>query len=217
MAKITHKLFLLILSIFVCCHTCKADVFPLSCDKIPKQTIGLYQADRRIEIYSKPDIKAKVLYDSLIDYSKYNDSKTDTTFAVMIPKKELAFLFVTNISDDEEWVEIIYDKQNNKKGWIYKNDDFQFMPWHHFINLYGRKYGLSQLIKTPSEYKNVYSAPDRNSQILGKIQGARAIRLTAIEGYWMLVTAVDYDGEIITGYIQWRDDEGNIFIFPVLK
>lgn len=194
-----------------------SNVLPKMSTDIPTTTIGVYQTDRRVTIYEKPEYGSKVLLDREIHYSDYTNTKQDNLFAVLVPQKELGYLYVTDTSDDDNWVEVIYNKTENKKGWVYKNDDFQFMPWVNFYNLYGRKYGLVQFKSDEINISGVYSNPDENAQIIGKISNPKMIHLTSIEGIWMLVSILDYNGYTTTGYIKWRTPQGKIFLFPCLK
>ena len=101
--------------------------------------------------------------------------------------------------------------------WVYKNDDFQFLPWINFYNMYGRKYGLQLLKNIPLNINDIHSEPDDNAQILGKMVRPKQIRLTAIEGNWALVSVLDVSCYTNTGYIQWRDINGQFYLFPDMK
>ena len=194
-----------------------ANIQPLSSNDIPLSSIGVYQIDKRLVIYEKPSTASRVLYDTEIKYADLADQKESYLFAVLVPKKKLGYVYVTDISDDEAWVEVLYDKVNNRKGWVYKNDEFQFMPWISFINLYGRKYGVRLLNDYDTDFNKILSQPDDSGQILGELIRPKTIRLTSVEGVWMLITALFYDGEVTTGYVQWRDTKGKIFVFPNFK
>lgn len=195
---------------------CSANILPNSTNEIPTTTVGLYQIDKRITVYDKPDSKSKVILDQEINYNDYEKSNKDNILAVMLPKKEVCYLYVTDISDDENWIQVIIDKSTSKKGWVYRNDDFQFMQWMSFLSLYGKKYGLIEL-QNSSHNDNIYSQPDENSQIIGKLNRPQYIRLTAIEGNWALVSVLDFSRETTTGYIQWRTEKGLIYLFPNIK
>ncbi|MCD8377233.1 MAG: hypothetical protein LUB59_00430 [Candidatus Gastranaerophilales bacterium] len=191
------------------------NVVPLTASDIPSNSIGLYQVDKRIVVREKPDDNSKILSDRQINYTVLSGANTDYMFAVLIPDKELGYVYATDA--DGDWVQIIYDKKNNLKGWVYKNDDFQFFPWINFYSMYGRKYGLYRLKNTPSDVSDIHSQPDENSQILGKMTRPKQIRLTGIEGNWALVTVLDVNCFTNTGYVQWRDINGQFYLFPDIK
>jgi len=209
------KFLLTIFALFLICGNVFANVVPASTDDIPNSSIGLYQTDRRIVVYASPQNNSKILLDKQLDYTAMNGTKTDNMFAVLVPEKELGYLYVTDA--DEDWVQVIYDKTKKLTGWVYKNDDFQFLPWINFYNMYGRKYGLHQLKNVPIGTNDIHSAADENSQLIGKMTRPKQIRLTAIEGNWALVSVLDITCSTNTGYIQWRDINGQFYMFPDIK
>lgn len=211
------KLIIGLFTVLVLAGITFANVVPVNTSDIPNTTIGVYQADKNLVIYSKPDKKSEVILERPIDYPKLIGLKNDSMFAVLVPEKELGYLYVTDTSDDEEWVQVIYDKTKGLKGWVQKNDDFQFMPWVNFYNLYGRKYGLALLKPESPVITGIFSNPDDNAQVLGQLSRPKFIHLTSVEGVWMLVSVLDLMGNTTTGYIRWRDVDGNIFIFPCMK
>ena len=192
------------------------NVMPKKVTDINSESIGLYQIPLKSVIYKKPDKKSDVIYRVNWDYKSFNatDSKpADNFFTVLIQEKELAYVQVSDYTED--WIEIIYDKEANKKGWV-PSEDLRFMPWRAFYNMYGRKYGLYYLSGAPLTSKKLYSSTEENSQELGKIEKPLKIRLTVIKGNWALITAIENNlGN--SGYIKWRNDNGEIYIFPAIK
>jgi len=213
----TVKYTLLILSLFVFTGICFANVLPMSVSDIPKESIGLYQTDKIITVYSEPDESSAVLYRREVNYSDFTDVDEDGFFAILLPKKELGYAYITDVADDENWVQIVYNKDRNLKGWIYKNDDFQFLPWGIFFDMYGRKYGIYQLKNPPADYNEIFSQPNPSGQLMGQISRPKFIRMTSIEGTWMLVTVLNPYDSTTTGYIQWRTGDGEILLFPAIK
>ena len=82
--------------------------------------------------------------------------------------------------------------------------------------MYGRKYGLKILKDAPDFVYDVHSRSDKESQLLGKLNRPKEIRLTAIQGNWALVTALDLGGKVNTGFIRWRGDNGELYLFPAI-
>ena len=218
MAKktIVHKIVFLLFCFALSLSACFANIMPLNTEDIPDTAIGLYQTGKRITIYSKPDSASKKLVDLEIIYPNMTEQKSDNMFAIVIPQKDLGYLYVTDISDDEQWVQVIYDKGSSATGWAYKTDDFQFMSWGDFFNFYGRKYGLTRL-KPENNSADIYSNPDEKAQIIERLSHPKFIRMISLEGNWVLVSIFDYSNNTTTGYVQWRDKTGKIFFFPILK
>lgn len=217
MKRLVSKIFMVFAIIVTGALMCRANVYPTSVLEIPDGAIGLYQTDKEISVYSKPSEKGTVVYQIKLDYSTYDEYMDNDMFAVLVPKKELGYLYVTDISDDEQWLQVVYSKPNDKRGWVRKKDDFQFLPWGNFISLYGRKYGLVRLKTGFAAIDEVYSESSYTGKILGTLAHPRYIKMTSIEGNWILMTGSDYTGDIYTGYIPWRTDDGKLLLFPDLK
>ena len=215
--KNLFKYFILFIICIFNISVCKADILPQNISDIPKDSMGLYQTDRNIIVYAKPDDKSNIVYSKKTNYEICKNINTDNFYAVLIPSKELGYAYVTDVADDEVWVQVVYDKEHNLRGWIQKNDEFQFLPWGTFFNMYGRKYGLYQLKSGSTGYSSIYSQTDVNSQIMGEMSNPKYIKMIAIEGYWMLISVLDTTNNTITGYVQWCTNQGDILLFPDIK
>lgn len=192
-----------------------ADILPMTANDIPPSSIGVYQTGQRLVVYSSPNSDSKIVFDREINYSIMIGARIDNTFAVLVPQKELGYIYATDC--DEDWVEVIYDKTQNLKGWVHKDDDFQFLPWITFYNMYGRKYGLLQLKNSPVSINDIHSQPDEASQTIARMARPKQIRLTSIEGNWVLVSILDVTSCTHTGYIQWRNSSGQYYLFPDIR
>lgn len=193
-----------------------ADVVPYKVSDIPVGTLGVYQPTTGLRVYAKPDSKSNILFDKKWSYLTINSTDyVDSLFALLLTKKELAYVYANDI--DEDFVQVIYNKKLKLNGWAYKEDDFQFLPWITFYNMYGRKYGLKLLKDSPVSVLNVHSRSDKESQIIGKLNRPKEIRFTTIQGNWALVTALNIDNTVCTGFIQWRGENGELYYFPAIK
>lgn len=191
-----------------------ADNMPFYVDTIPKDAIGMFQIGDNITIYSHPEANSKVV--KKMDFSYNPETMPDNTFALLINEKKLGFLYVSDIGDDG-WVEVIYNRMNNSRGWVQTEDRFQFMPWLSFYNMYGRKYGLRLMKDAPEDVENLHSKSEDLSQNVSKLRYVKQIRLTAIRGNWALVSVVDIDKTPKMGFLRWRSDDGKIYAFPNIK
>ena len=207
------KKFLLILCMFLILPVF-ADTMPFYMESIPKNSIGMYQTDDSITIYSHPDSNSDII--KKFDFSYKPETMPDNVFALLINDKKLGFLYVSDIGDDG-WVEVIYDKISGARGWVLAKDRFQFLPWLSFYNMYGRKYGLRFLKDVPDELEVLRAKSEDLSQSVAVLRYVKQIRLTAIRGNWALVSVVDIDQTPKTGYLKWRDTDGVIYAFPNIK
>ena len=207
------KRFLIILALFLALPVF-ADTMPFYMDSIPKRTLGLYQTDSELVLYSHPEANSNVIKKMSFSYNP--ESMPDSVFALLINEKKLGFLYVSDIGDDG-WIEVIYDKRTGAKGWVQTADSMQFQPWRNFYNLYGRKYGLRILKDAPKDIEILKAKSEDLSQTVSKLNYVQQIKLTVIRGNWALVTAFDLDKTPKTGYLRWRGDNGEIYAFPNIK
>lgn len=191
-----------------------ADTMPFYMESIPKNSIGVYQTDKEITLYSHPDANSDVIRKMQFSYEP--ETMPDNVFAVLINEQKLGFLYVTDIGD-EGWVEVIYDKRTKARGWVHTVDAMQFQPWRNFYNLYGRKYGLRLLNDTPKDLEVLRAKSDDLSQVVSKFNYVKQIKLTVIRGNWALVSVQDLDETPKTGYLKWRETDGTIYAFPKIK
>ena len=140
-----------------------ADTMPFYMSSIPKGTIGLYQTDSTLTLYTEPEANAGVI--KKFEFSYLPESMPDNVFALLLNDRKLGFLYVSDIGDDG-WVQVIYDKMTGAKGWVQTEDKMQFLPWLNFYNLYGRKYGLRLLKDAPDEIEVLHAKSEDNSQKL---------------------------------------------------
>ena len=193
-----------------------AEILPYRVSDIPVGTIGVYQTTTGLKTYKSPDKKSNIIFEKTWNYQTVNNlDYSENLFAILKEKKELSFVYATDIYDD--FVEVIYDKQQNLKGCAYKEDSFHFLPWISFFNMYGRKYGLKLLKDAPSSILELRSRSDKDSQIIERVSRPKKIRLTTIQGNWALVTILDLDNTAKTGFIQWRGQNGELYLFPAIK
>ena len=191
-----------------------ADTLPFYIESIPKTSLGLYQVDKEISLFSHPEANSNIIKKMQFSYDP--ETMPDRVFALLLNEKQLGFLYVTDIGD-EGWVEVIYDKRTGAKGWVQTQDPMQFLPWINFYNLYGRKYGLRYLKDAPKDLEVLRAKPDDLAQIVSKINFVKQIKLTVIRGNWALVSVKDLDEVPKTGYLKWRDNDGTIYAFPNIK
>lgn len=197
----------------------KADVMPYYVNNISANSIGVYQAPNNIKVYSEPNENSKLLLNVIWDANNYNCTTVSASnlFVVFLPKRDLAFLTVVDENDAEDWVQISYNQNGVKTGWVKKDDDFRFMNWRTFINIYGRKYGLYYFKDAPELSKIMYGTAADEAKSIGKIVLPQNLKLTNVSGNWFLVIIYDVDRTQKIGWIKWRNISGEIYLFPDIK
>lgn len=213
------KKFLLILSILLMLPLSGycADVVPQYVSIQQTNTLGLYQAPNEIMLYKEPSEASTLVHSiSWIGEKIFPESvRPQDLFVVYVPSKNLAYLAVTD--ETEDWVQVIYNNLTGAKGWIKKDDPYRFSTWVMFYNMYGKKYGLNLLKEAPNSAKDLHVATDDKSQIVGTINMPKKINLNLVRGNWALVSVMDIDRTPKTGYVRWRSDKGVKYYFPAIK
>lgn len=213
------KKFLLILSILLMLplSAYSADVVPQYVSIQQTNTLGLYQAPNEIMLYKEPSEASTLVHSiSWIGEKIFPESvRPQDLFVVYLPSKNLAYLAVTD--ETEDWVQVIYNNSTGAKGWIKKDDPYRFSTWVMFYNMYGKKYGLNLLKEAPESAKDLHVATDDKSQIVGTINMPKKINLNLVRGNWALVSVMDIDRTPKTGYVRWRSDKGVKYYFPAIK
>ena len=213
------KKFLLILSILLMLPLSGycADVVPQYVSIQQTNTLGLYQAPNEIMLYKEPSEASTLVHSiSWIGEKIFPESvRPQDLFVVYVPGKNLAYLAVTD--ETEDWVQVIYNNSTGAKGWIKKDDPYRFSTWVMFYNMYGKKYGLNLLKEAPDSAKDLHVATDDKSQIVGTINMPKKINLNLVRGNWALVSVMDIDRTPKTGYVRWRSDKGVKYYFPAIK
>lgn len=210
---------LLVLSVFIILLlpiSAKADVLPNSLYPINAVALGMYQVPKHVVIYAKPNLKSEIIFEADWNFEAFKSvNGTEASFfSVLVKEKELGFIEVIDFTDD--WLKVLYDKDNKKNGWI-KSEDIRFLTWRNFYNLYGRKYGLYIVDDIPDAIKELRTDADNNSQSVGKMIRPVKINLIKLKGNWVLVKVLDAGNIVKIGYLRWRSDEGKIYFFPKIK
>ena len=213
------KFLIIFIFLFSLILPANADVMPYYVNNINTNSIGVYQAPKNIKIYKEPNENSTLLLNVNWDSTTFNcpDVSASNLFVVFLPKKELAFLTVIDENDGEDWVQVIYNKNGTKTGWVKKDDELRFMNWRTFFNIYGRKYGLYYMKDAPEESKSIYGSTADDAKPIGKITLAQTLKATSINGLWVLIIAFDIDRSQKIGWINWRSVSGEIYLFPDIK
>ncbi len=205
-----------ILFFFLFCMPVFADVMPRYTGSISKETIGFLQVPESFNLYLYPrydsQIVESVKWTNTEVYYKNTTSEPYRLFAAQVSDKNFAFCSV--IDEQDDWYKIIYDRINNKSAWIKPASQDDFWGLKDFYSYYGRRYGLYYMKDIDYRQRGIYSGAYEGSQKLGGFTLIKSIRLNKLSGNWALVTVIDLDKLPKIGYIQWRETDGKIILFP---
>lgn len=190
------------------------DIVPQFVSMVQTNTVGLYQVPNEIKLYSQADDTSE-----LIEVIKWNKDGIDPNimnaqdlFVIYLPDENTGFLAV--MSENENWMQVIYNNSTGDMAWIKKDTPANYLTWEKFFDVYGHKYGLKILSGTADDEKNIYSEPDDYSKVIGKAYKLQKINLHSIKGDYASVTVIDIENNSKTGYIRWRDEYGIKYFFP---
>ncbi len=206
----------LILFIFLACMPVMADVMPRYTGSISKETIGFLQVPESFNLYLYPrydsQIVESVKWTNTEVYYKDTAAEPYRLFVAQVSDKNFAFCSV--IDEQDEWYKIIYDRTNNKSAWVKPASQDDFWGLKDFYSYYGKRYGLYYMKDIDYRQRGIYSGAYEGSQKLGGFTLIKSIRLNKLSGNWALVTVIDLDKLPKIGYIQWRESDGKIVLFP---
>ncbi len=216
MKKILYLSFILFFFLF--CMPVFADVMPRYTGSISKETIGFLQVPESFNLYLYPRYDSQIVEsvkwtDTEVNYKEFS-AEPSKLFAAQVSAKKMAFCSV--IDEQDDWYKIIYDRINNKSAWIKPASQDDFWGLKDFYSYYGKKYGLYYMKDIDYRQRGIYSGAYEGSQKLGGFTLIKSIRLNKLSGNWALVTVIDLDKLPKIGYIQWRQQDGRIVLFPKL-
>lgn len=215
MKKITKFIFSAVLFLFLSAPVF-ADVLPYYKSNITKDVIGFIQVPESFNVYSEPTQASELL--ETLSWNKTEVKYSGGTmepylvFAVMLYEKRLAFCTV--LDEQDGWYKIVYDREKQLSGWIKPAIPQDFWNLREFYTSYGKKYGLYYFKDAPDGTKKLHSAPAETSQELGGFDVVKYIKLTIIRGNWALVSVMDMANVPKTGFVKWRNADGQLYMFP---
>jgi hypothetical protein len=168
----------------------------------------------------------------------HHTTYADKTFFCFYPELDVAMLAVTG-DDDKGWVEVIYDQANKKTGWVKLKEappsavaqgntqtatatsDLPahfgvYQTWMEFMKLNAKASGVYWLSGV-TEYNRSIRSKDEDTAKLIPITLMRDLKVRFIRGNWMLVEVLDFERNTPIGWVRWRDDDGNLMVFPNLS
>jgi hypothetical protein len=194
------------------------DFMPLYSTSLKPLGTGVFYASSTSLIYSEPDKNSRLLEVLTIDKTglkgALNVPVEKNTFIALRQAKNTALFNV--IDEKDNWYKVIYDSKSESSGWIEKTGLNQFHSWKEFIEKEGRKNGLYFFRDFPAEYRKLRVAPDENAQVVHNYVDAGNTEVKIIRGNWMLVRVINSNITSPIGWMRWRNDDGQIFLFPQL-
>lgn len=177
----------------------KGDVPVYETDDDTKEPVALIKNNDTLEIKIK-GVKKALVEDSFIVYSK---------------EKNIALLPVD--IDYDDWYYVCFDQKRKLFGWVKKAENIDFATYNDLFNLYGRKNGVNIFRNVRDEFKKLYSAPDKESNVVDTFTFPKHVSLWLVSGDWILIKVTTYDDITKTGWFKWRLKDKNVIAFPDFK
>ncbi len=166
--------------------------------------------------------------------------KADNVFFSFYPQLDVAMLAVTG-ENGEGWVEVVYDQPRQKTGWVHLKDSptvasatnlkdtkkqslapldtgepYHFgvyQTWPEFMKLNAKANGVYWLSGV-KEYNRSLRSSDADEGKILPVTIIRSMKVKHLRGNWLLVEMLDFENNTPIGWIRWRDDDGNLMVFP---
>jgi len=163
----------------------------------------------------------------------------DKVFFSFYPQLDVAMMAVSAESEDG-WVEVIYDQAHQKTGWVHLKDAPAdkaadktkaggqalapldtgepshfgvYQSWPEFMKLNAKSSGIYWLSGVKEYYRAVHSSDSDDAKLV-PITIIRNLKVKHLRGNWLLVEVLDFENNTPIGWVRWRDDDGNLMVFP---
>ena len=171
-----------------------------------------------VEIYKEPSISSKVIqkiyWDNLKNYNNLKQYSEDEVFLAYVPKNNYAFLSVLDETDDN-WYQVCFNQKTGETGWIKQDENAKFYSWPEFMIKFGKDKGA--YIFKDVKSRNLYARPDDTSPVIDSWKWEKNVQPYFVNGNWLIVKILDYNNQLKTGYIRWRETDGRLLIFANLR
>jgi hypothetical protein len=206
---------------------------------------GVYFAPYRFTLYSEPKDGAATI--AVVEWSQKSSingirmsspggspmsAYADKLFISYYPTLNVAMMAVVS-ENGQGWAEVVYDQQAHKTAWVRLGlpdetqpkstasaDDLShfgvFQTWFEFMKLNAKSSGIYWLTGV-ADYNRALRSKDEDTAKLISITIIRKLKVRYVRGNWLLVEIQDFEMNSPIGWVRWRDDDGNLMIFPNLS
>jgi hypothetical protein len=158
----------------------------------------------------------------------------DHVFFCFYPQLDVAMMAVTGENGDG-WVEVVYDQTRKKTGWVHLKDSPKiasapkqalapldtgeplhfgvYQTWPEFMKLNAKSNGV-YWTNGVKEYNRAIRTSDSDDAKIVPVTIIRNMKVKHLRGNWLLVEVLDFENNTPIGWIRWRDDDGNLMVFP---
>lgn len=174
--------------------------------------------------------------DVLRPNGEYVSVSANQLFLCFYPELDVAMMAATG-DDETGWVEVVYDQAKHKTAWVQLKPDEQsrlasakpqspsgtpatepahfgvYQTWLEFMKLNSKASGIYWLSGV-NEYNRSIRSKDEDTAKLLPVTLIRDLKVRFVRGNWLLVEVLDFERNTPIGWVRWRDDDGNLMVFP---
>jgi hypothetical protein len=193
---------------------------------------GVWYAPTDFTVYEKPATTSLPL--GRIIWGPANDQTlTDALHQTAIPAKQCMVAYyptyqlglLTVVGDAEpNWVEVVWDQATGRTGWVQTTEDAKpgFLPspgtyqtWTEFMVTHAKPAGIHWFNDVPDAIRELHSQPEDYAKVVPAFYIQR-LKVLHLKGNWMLLQGLDMERNSPIGWVRWREEDGQLLLFPNL-
>lgn len=196
-----------------------AEVMPYYINSLKRNGIGFTSVQSPLVMRRTPSDDGEILETLNFDYlgsasCLINKSRCslDEVFAAYSENKKIALLTTLDVS--ENWSLVCFNQLEKPVcGWVDEKSNNKYYNWGDLFNIFGRKYGLYLFKDLQKSDKVLYAGHMKQTNATGSIELPKRITPWLVQGNWVLVKVNDFNNQLKTGWLNYRDDRGKLKVF----
>jgi hypothetical protein len=191
-----------------------------------QQAVGVVAVQPPLTLYAEPSTTAATVEAFTWQRQSVTSAENATVFSevsqqpvsanqlflAFYPKYQLALLTVLDETPDG-WLEVALPSTEAGKAWLAPNPQNTVYVWQEFIRGYAKNFGFQWLAGVPAYQRSVRLKPEDTAPLV-PVTIVQGIKVLHVRGNWMLVELRDMGAEHPIGWLRWRDEEGNLMVWP---
>lgn len=197
----------------------KADVMPYYINSLRRYGVGYTKVQSPLVMRREPKIDSEIL--EILSFNYKTEETTceknkdrcsiDEVFASYSKSKKIAFM--TTLDTLDNWNLVCFNQSKMPVcGWV-EEEINKFYTLAEFFDSFGKKYGIYLFKDLQKTDKILYAAPAKQTNSTGSLEMPKSIYPWLIRGNWMLIKAIDFQGQAKTGWLNFRGNDGKLKAF----
>jgi hypothetical protein len=130
------------------------------------------------------------------------------------PQQQLALLLAEQESPDGQWIATTLPSTGQTAWVILANEALaHWMPWPDFARYSFKPFGIGGIDGVPTALRTVRTKPEDTAAPTA-ISYWQGLKVLHARGNWLLVEVKDLGDERPMGWVRWRDETGNLLLWP---